>query len=605
MAVEIEEAVETIATGDNFSKPPFGGFLLPCFGQFIVSFQNLIPMKTYIFIILLIAAQLYSQDRITGELFATRSEVIAQNGMVASSHPLATQIGIDVLKKGGNAIDAAIAVNAALGLMEPTGCGIGGDLFAIVWDPKTKKLHGLNASGPSPQSLSLDFFLENNYEGIPYYGALPVSVPGAVAGWIALHDKFGNLTMDQILSPAIHYAENGFPLTELIAYYMQRSVQRFVRADYPNIKETYMEPNGGKLPSEGEIFKNPLLAKTYKTIAKKGKQGFYSGKIARAIAEEVQQQGGFLTTADLSSYEVEWVNPVSINYRGYDVWELPPNGQGIAALQILKILEGYDFSKIDFGSDEHIHLFTEAKKLAFEDRAKFYADMSFADVPIKTLLSESYADQRRALIKEKASMYSAGQISAGETIYMTVADKDGYMVSLIQSNYFGMGSGVVPQGFGFMLQNRGALFSLDENHANVYAPSKRPFHTIIPAFITKDGVPFLSFGVMGGDFQPQGHSQIVMNIVDFGMNTQEAGDAPRWDHKGSSSPRGNQATYNGKIRVESGISYETIRQLMSRGHDVGFTIGEFGGYQAILWDEKNQVYRGASESRKDGQVSGY
>ena len=525
--------------------------------------------------------------------------------MVASSHPLATQIGIDVLKKGGNAIDAAIAVNAALGLMEPTGCGIGGDLFSIVWDPKTKKLHGLNASGPSPQSLSLDFFLENNYEGIPYYGALPVSVPGAVAGWITLHDKFGNLTMDQILSPAIHYAENGFPLTELIAYYMQRSVQRFVRADYPNIKETYMEPNGGKLPSEGEIFKNPLLAKTYKTIAKEGKQGFYSGKIARAIAEEVQQQGGFLTTADLSSFEVEWVEPVSINYRGYDVWELPPNGQGIAALQMLKILEGYDFSKIDFGSDEHIHLFTEAKKLAFEDRAKFYADMTFADVPLETLLSESYADQRRALIKEKASMYSAGQISAGETIYMTVADKDGYMVSLIQSNYFGMGSGVVPQGVGFMLQNRGALFSLDENHANVYAPGKRPFHTIIPAFVTKDGSPFLSFGVMGGDFQPQGHSQIVMNIVDFGMNTQEAGDAPRWDHKGSSSPRGNQAKGKGEIHVESGISYETIRQVMSRGHDVGFTLGEFGGYQAILWDEKNQVYRGASESRKDGQVSGY
>ena len=562
-------------------------------------------MKTYIFNFLLIAAQLYSQDRITGELFATRSEVIAQNGMVASSHPLATQIGIDVLKKGGNAIDAAIAVNAALGLMEPTGCGIGGDLFAIVWDPKTKKLHGLNASGPSPQTLSLDFFLENNYEVIPYYGALSVSVPGAVAGWYALHDKFGNLTMDQILSPAIHYAENGFPLTELIAYYMQRSVQRFMKADYPNIKETYMQPNGGKLPSEGEIFKNPLLAQTYKTIAKKGKQGFYNGKVASAIAEEVLQQGGFLTTADLSSYEVEWVDPVSINYRGYDVWELPPNGQGIAALQILNILEGYDFSKIDFGSDEHIHLFTEAKKLAFEDRAKFYADMSFSDVPVEILLSESYADQRRALIKEKASMYSSGQISAGETIYMTVADKDGYMVSLIQSNYFGMGSGVVPEGVGFMLQNRGALFSLDENHANVYAPSKRPFHTIIPAFVTKDGSPFLSFGVMGGDFQPQGHSQIVMNIVDFGMNTQEAGDAPRWDHKGSSSPRGSQASNNGKIRVEDGIPYKTIRQLMSRGHNVGFSLGEYGGYQAILWDEKNQVYRGASESRKDGQVSGY
>ena len=562
-------------------------------------------MKNFIFITLLAACQLHSQDRITGELFATRSEVIAQNGMVASSHPLATQIGIEILKNGGNAIDAAIAVNAALGLMEPTGCGIGGDLFAIVWDPKTKKLHGLNASGPSPQSLSLDYFLDNDYEGVPFYGALPVSVPGAVAGWFALHRKFGNLSMDQILSPAIQYAEKGFPLTELIAHYMERSVKRFIKSNYPNIKETYLQPNGGKLAVEGEIFKNPLLAKTYKTIANKGEQGFYSGTIARAIADEVQQQGGFLTTEDLSAYKVEWIDPVSINYRGYDIWELPPNGQGIAALQMLKILEGFNFSEIDFGSSEHLHLFTEAKKLAFEDRAKFYADMAFAKVPIKTLLSDDYADQRRALIQEKASMYSAGQLSAGETIYMTVADKEGYMVSLIQSNYYGMGSGVVPEGVGFMLQNRGALFSLDENHANVYAPGKRPFHTIIPAFVTKDGVPFLSFGVMGGDFQPQGHSQIVMNVIDFGMNIQEAGDAPRWDHKGSSSPRGNKAKNSGKIRVESGISYETIRQLMARGHDVGFASGIYGGYQAILWDAKNKVYRGASESRKDGQVSGY
>lgn len=562
-------------------------------------------MKNFIFIILLAACQLHSQDRITGELFATRSEVIAQNGMVASSHPLATQIGIEILKNGGNAIDAAIAVNAALGLMEPTGCGIGGDLFAIVWDPKTKKLHGLNASGPSPQSLSLDYFLDNDYEGIPFYGVLPVSVPGAVAGWFALHRKFGNLSMNQILSPAIQYAEKGFPLTELIAHYMERSVKRFIKSNYPNIKETYLQPNAGKLAVEGEIFKNPLLAKTYRTIANKGEQGFYSGTIARAIADEVQQQGGFLTTEDLSSYKVEWIEPVSINYRGYDIWELPPNGQGIAALQMLKILEGFNFSEIDFGSSEHLHLFTEAKKLAFEDRAKFYADMAFAKVPMKTLLSDAYADQRRALIQDKASMYSAGQISAGETIYMTVADKEGYMVSLIQSNYYGMGSGVVPEGVGFMLQNRGALFSLDENHANVYAPGKRPFHTIIPAFVTKDGVPFLSFGVMGGDFQPQGHSQIVMNVIDFGMNIQEAGDAPRWDHKGSSSPRGNKVKNSGKIRVESGISYETIRQLMARGHDVGFATGIYGGYQAILWDAKNKVYRGASESRKDGQVSGY
>mgnify|MGYP006249528167 FL=1 len=386
---------------------------------------------------------------------------------------------------------------------------------------------------------------------------------------------------------------------------MERSVKRFIKSNYPNIKETYLQPNAGKLAVEGEIFKNPLLAKTYRTIANKGEQGFYSGTIARAIADEVQQQGGFLTTEDLSAYRIEWIEPVSINYRGYDIWELPPNGQGIAALQMLKILEGFNFSEIDFGSSEHLHLFTEAKKLAFEDRAKFYADMAFAKVPMKTLLSDAYADQRRALIQDKASMYSAGQLSAGETIYMTVADKEGYMVSLIQSNYYGMGSGVVPEGVGFMLQNRGALFSLDENHANVYAPGKRPFHTIIPAFVTKDGVPFLSFGVMGGDFQPQGHSQIVMNIIDFGMNIQEAGDAPRWDHKGSSSPRGNKVKNSGKIRVESGISYETIRQLMARGHDVGFATGIYGGYQAILWDAKNKVYRGASESRKDGQVSGY
>jgi len=547
----------------------------------------------------------FAQDRITGALFATRSEVIAQNGMVATSHPLATQIGVDVLKKGGNAIDAAIAVNAALGLMEPTGCGVGGDLFAIIWDPKTQKLYGLNASGPAPMDLTLEDFQQQGFESIPYYGALPVSVPGAVAGWFAMHEKFGSLPMETILGPAISYAETGFPLTELIGYYIQRSVNSFLRAGYPNIQETYIDQNNGVLPREGEIYINPYLANTYRKIASDGINGFYKGKIAKAIAEVVQKEGGFLTEKDLAQFEPEWVEPVSVSYRGYDVWELPPNGQGIAALQMLQILEAYDFSQIPFGSAEHLHLFTEAKKLAFEDRAKYYADMDFAQVPVSELLSDEYAAERRAKIGTRASTYEAGVLSQGETIYMTVADKEGYMVSLIQSNYYGMGSGIVPEKTGFMLQNRGALFSLDPEHANVYAPGKRPFHTIIPAFITKDGQPFLSFGVMGGDFQPQGHTQIVMNIIDYGMNTQEAGDAPRWDHTGSSSPRGDLAEDRGQIRVESGISYRTIRELMSKGHDVGYTRGAFGGYQAILWDAKNRVYRGASESRKDGQVSGY
>lgn len=563
-------------------------------------------MKTiFTFLASLIIFQLFSQDRITGEGFATRSEVIAQNGMVATSHPLATQVGLEILKKGGNAIDAAIATNAALGLMEPTGCGIGGDLFAIVWDGKTKQLYGLNASGRSPKGLTLDYFEKEGMEKIPSFGPLPVSVPGAVDGWFELHTKFGSMPMSEILAPAIAYAENGFPLTELIAWYISRTVPRFQQAGYPNIKETYIDQNGGTLPGEGEMYKNPFLGNTYRKIAEGGRDAYYNGEISKTIAGFIQEQGGFLSEEDFSSHKSEWVDPVSINYRGYDVWELPPNGQGIAALQMLQILEGYDFANIEFGSSEHLHLFTEAKKLAFEDRAKYYADMDFFDVPVEELLNSDYADERRKLIKERASQYNAGAISAGETIYMTVADSEGTMISLIQSNYRGMGSGMVAPGLGFMLQDRGELFSLKRGQANTYEPGKRPFHTIIPAFVTKDGEPFVSFGVMGGDFQPQGHSQIVMNLVDFGMNLQEAGDAPRWDHTGTSTPTGLPAKGRGEIRLESGISYETIRGLMDRGHKVSFARGIYGGYQAIMWDSKNKVYRGASESRKDGQAAGY
>ena len=546
----------------------------------------------------------FGQDRITGETFATRSEILAQNGMVATSHPLATQIGIDILKSGGNAVDAAIAANAALGLMEPTGSGIGGDLFAIVWDAETRKLYGLNASGRSPKSLTLAYFEEQGMDKIPSHGPLPVSVPGAVDGWFELHDKFGSKQMEEILAPAISYAENGFPLTQLIAWYMQ-SVTSFQRSGFSNIKETYIDQNNGKLPLEGEIYKNPYLANTYRTIAKKGRDAFYRGEIAKTIADFIQEKGGFLSVMDLADHKSEWVEPVSVNYRGYDVWELPPNGQGIAALQMLQILEGYDFSKIEFGSAEHLHLFTEAKKLAFEDRAKYYADMDFAKVPVSELLADDYASERRKLINEHTSSYEAGEISAGETIYLSVADKEGNMISLIQSNYRGMGSGMVPPKLGFMLQDRGELFSLKRGQANTFEPGKRPFHTIIPAFITKNNEPYVSFGVMGGDFQPQGHTQIVMNLIDFGMNLQEAGDAPRWDHTGTSTPTGFTKDGTGEIRMESGIPYKTVRGLMDRRHKVRFGRGIYGGYQAIMWDKENKVYRGASESRKDGQASGY
>lgn len=547
---------------------------------------------------------LSAQDRVNGATFQTRSPVLAEHGMVCTSHPLASQIGLDILKQGGNAIDAAIAANAALGLMEPTGCGVGGDLFAIVWDAKTQKLYGLNGSGRSPKSMTLDTLKAMGLEKIPAYGPLPVSVPGAVDGWTSLHDKFGSMPLKKILAPAIEYAEEGFPVTELIGYYLG-SIDRFSRMGYPNIKETYYDPNGGERPKNGDRYRNPALADTYRAIAKKGREGFYEGEVAQTITTFIKEQGGFLSLEDLSSHHSQWVEPVSVNYRGYDVWELPPNGQGIAALQLLNILENKDFSEVRWGGEEHLHLFTEAKKRVFEDRAKYYADMDMAEVPVEALLSKEYAAKNFNELKPYASTYDAGEISAGETIYLTVADKDGNMISLIQSNYRGMGSGMVPPGLGFMLQDRGELFSLEEGYNNTYEPGKRPFHTIIPAFITKDGAPLMSFGVMGGDFQPQGHAQIVMNMVDYGMNVQEAGDAPRWDHSGGSSPVTGPSTDKGEVHVESGIPYETVRGLMGRGHKVGFARGIYGGYQAIYRDPETGFYHGASESRKDGQAVGY
>lgn len=544
-----------------------------------------------------------AQDRITGKTFATRSEVIAKHGMAATSQPLATQVALDILKKGGNAIDAAIAANATLGLMEPTGNGMGGDIFAIIWDAKTQKLYGLNGSGKSPKSLSLEYFKENGYEKIPALGPLAVSVPGCVDGWFEMHKKFGKLKMTEVLQAAIDYAREGFPVSELIAYYWIGNTRSL--AKYPGFKETYM-PNG-KAPAKGEIFKNPYLANTLEKIAKGGRDVFYKGEIALTIAKYMKEQGGFLTYEDLANHKSEWVEPISTNYRGYDVWELPPNGQGTAALQILNILENYDIASMDFGSTEYIHTFTEAKKLAFEDRAKYYSDPAFNELPVDQLISKEYAAKRKELINpdRAARNYPAGDLEQGNTIYLTVADQYGNMVSLIQSNYRGMGSGMIPTELGFGLQDRGELFSLDADHMNCFEPGKRPFHTIIPAFITKDGKPFMSFGVMGGSMQPQGHAQIVVNMIDFGMNLQEAGDAPRMRHGGSSQPTGEKMTNGGTLFLESGISNEVIRDLMKKGHKINFTVGDFGGYQAIMFDEKNGVYYGASESRKDGQAAGY
>ncbi|WP_427852076.1 gamma-glutamyltransferase [Stenotrophomonas acidaminiphila] len=551
---------------------------------------------------------LHAADRITGPGFATRSEVIAPHAMAATSQPLATQIALDVMKSGGSAVDAAIAANAALGLMEPTGNGIGGDLFAIVWDPKTRKLYGYNGSGRSPKSLTLAELQRRGLKEIPATGPLPVSVPGAVDGWFALHARFGRKPMADNLAPAIRYARDGHPVAEVIAYYWDRSVPRL--SPYPGFKEQFTVD--GRAPRKGELWRNPNLADTLQKIADGGRDAFYKGDIARTIDAYFKANGGFLSYEDLAGHQGEWVEPVSSNYRGYDVWELPPNSQGIAALQILNILEGYDFTKIAFGSPEHVHLFVEAKKLAFADRARFYADPAFSPAPVQRLVSKDYAAQRRALISMDMALKEAQpgtprQLEEGDTIYMTVADADGMMVSLIQSNYRGMGSGMAPPGLGFILQDRGEMFVLQDGHPNGYAPGKRPFQTIIPAFITRDGKPFASFGVMGGAMQPQGHAQIVMNLVDFGMNLQEAGDAPRIQHEGSTEPTGQGTAMRdgGEVNLETGFPYETIRALMRKGHRVVFADGPYGGYQAIMRDPATGVYYGASESRKDGQAAGY
>ena len=546
-----------------------------------------------------------SQDRKGRRPFVSRSEVIASHGMAATSQPLATETAVEILRNGGSAVDAAIAANALLGLVEPTGSGIGGDLFAIVWSNDERRLHGLNASGRSPHALTLDEFANRGLDLVPHLGPLSVSVPGAVDGWFVLHDRFGRLPMAELLSPAARYAREGFPVTEVIA--SQWDAGSEARASYPGFAEVFLPD--GRAPRTGELFRNHALARTLDLISDEGRDAFYTGEIARTIDAYMREHDGFLGYDDLAAHRSEWVDPVSTDYRGYRVWELPPNGQGIAALQMLNILEGYDISSMELDNSEYVHLLVEAKKLAFEDRAHFYADPTFHTIPVTELISKDYATERRTRIDRQRAAQTVRpgtpRLDAGDTIYLTTADGDGNMVSLIQSNFSGHGSGMTPPTLGFCLQNRGALFTLNHDHANVYNPGKRPFHTIIPAFVTKDGEPCMSFGVMGGAMQPQGHVQILVNMIDFGMNTQEAGDASRVRHTGSSQPTGQRMTGAGTVHLEPGFSADTIDALERKGHTVVVETGLYGGYQAIRRDEKTGVYFGASDPRKDGHAAGF
>jgi gamma-glutamyltranspeptidase/glutathione hydrolase len=555
--------------------------------------------------ILLASCSLLAADRTEGEMFATRSVVHARNGMVAAAHPLAVQIGIDILKKGGNAVDTAIAVNAALGFLEPVSCGIGGDLFAIVWHSESGKLYGLNGSGRAPLALTADKVTPEDDGTIPLYSPYAWSVPGTVDGWFALHESFGKLPMAEILAPAIRAAEEGEPLPQVIAAAWRRGADRF--GEMPGFAATFMP--AGKIPGEGEIFRNPGLARSYRLIAEQGEEAFYRGAIAQAIVAFSEQHGGFFSMEDLGRHSSEWIEPISTEYRGVTLFELPPNGQGLAALQMLNILENFDLKGMGRDSALFWHVMAEAKKLAFEDRARYYADPAFSEVPVEGLLSKEYGRERAALIdlKKAARRVEAGQpaLHHGDTTYLTVADGAGNMVSLIQSNYTGFGSGYVVEGWGFGLQNRGGLFNLDPESANYLEPGKRPFHTIIPAFAFKDGEPWLSFGVMGGDMQPQGHVQVLVNLVDFGMNLQEAGDAPRFYHGGSSEPTGTVMTGGGVLHLENGISRKIRRELVRKGHRLSETIGRYGGYQAIARDHATGIYSGATESRKDGCAMGY
>jgi len=538
---------------------------------------------------------------------ATRSVVRAPHGMVAAAQPLAVQVGVDILKKGGSAVDAAIAVNACLGLMEPTANGLGGDLFAIVWDPVKRELIGLNASGRAPAALTIDKVEPTENGTIPLYSPYSWSVPGCADGWFELHERLGRLPMSELLAPAIAYAEQGFPLSPVIAAAWEGGARAF--AEKPGFAEVFMP--GGRAPREGEIFKNPGLARTLRLLAEQGREAFYAGPIAKAMVEYSEKHGGFFAMEDFTGHRSTWDAPISTDYHGHTVWELPPNGQGLAALQILNIVENFDLEAMGRGSPDFWHVLVEAKKLAFADRARYYTDPAFEQVPIEALLSKEYAKRRAALIdmKRAARADEPGDVTAldrSETTFLCTADRDGMMVSLIQSNYTGFGSGYVVPELGFGIQDRGGLFALDPDHPNKLEPGKRPFHTIIPAFLTRDGEPVMAFGLMGGAMQPQGHAQVIINLLDFGMNLQEAGDVARFYHTGSSQPTGTTMTDGGELHLEPGLDEDILAELKRRGHTLTPTsVGAYGGYQAIWKDPATGAYIGATEMRKDGCAMGY
>jgi gamma-glutamyltranspeptidase/glutathione hydrolase len=557
-------------------------------------------------LIFVAAAMTFAADRPEGRSFATRSVTLARHGMVAAAHPLAVQIGLDVLKAGGSAVDAAIATNAALGFLEPVSCGLGGDLFAMVWDPSSEKLYGLNASGRAPASLTIDQVPADEDGTIPVYSVYSWTVPGCADGWFELHEKFGRVPMKEILGPVAAMAHEGAPVPQVIAGAWARGAERF--KDSPGFAEVFMP--GGAVPGEGDVFANPVLATTLGILATGGRDAFYEGEIAQEIVAFSNENGGFFTMADFANHTSEWVEPISTTYRGLSVWELPPNPQGLAALQMLNILEGFDLSALGRESTDFWHLMVEAKKLAYEDRARYYADMQFSEVPVEALLDKGYAAERAKLIDmaQAADSYEPGDpaLNHGDTTFLVAADSSGMLVSLIQSNFTGFGSGYVVPSLGFGIQDRGALFSLDPEHPNALEPGKRPFHTIIPAFMGWKGVPDTAFGLMGGDMQPQGHVQIVVNLVDFGLNLQEAGDALRFHHTGSSEPTGTAMRSGGVLHLEQGLPVEVYRDLDNRGHRIEQTSpGTFGGYQIIHRDPQTGVLAGATESRKDGMAAGY
>lgn len=550
-------------------------------------------------------------DRIDGATFASRSAAWGIHGAAATAHPLATLAAVDTLRAGGSAVDAAVAANAVLGLVEPIACGIGGDCFVMLWDPKTKKVMGLNGSGRSPRGLSLETVRSRSKKGlIPSFGAISVSVPGAVDAWWSLHQRYGKLPWKRLFEPAIAHAEDGHAVTQNVAYYLERSYRSFTRPaaesgieEADNFRKVWAAE--GRTPREGEVFRNPALARTYRLIANGGGRAFYEGEIAETVERYFKRIGGWMTKADLAAHRSEWVQPLSVDYRGVDVWGLPPNSQGVATLQLLAILANFDVKQMGFQSAASIHHGVEAKRLAYEDRARHYADPAFYKMP-EWLISKDYAAQRARLIRPDRIItdISAGQApSRGDTTYFTTADKDGMMVSIIQSNYRGMGSGLAADGLGFMFQDRGELFALTDGHPNLYAPGKRPFQTIIPGFATRGNEPWLAFGVMGGDMQPQGQAQIISNMVDHGLALQEAGDSPRWHHEGGMEPTGEQLDPLGLLRIETGVPETTKVQLANLGWKLGASDGGFGGYQAIeRWPGR---YAAATEMRKDGVALAY